>query len=573
MPCVSLRAAVSLAALFPFAALAQTVSVNAPVCDGMVVSRVDIEPAPPPFSGSAARWRAAANAVGLHHATTRADVVRAFLSLAPDQPCTEFRRAESERVLRAQPFLSDASVVLVPDGPGRVIVKVATVDEIPVLIGARFRGVRLPVSLNVGNANIGGTGLRLEGRVERARGYRTGFGASLRQEALFGRPYRLLASADRYRVGRELGLEMEHPFFTDLQRVSWHAGVRTRNDYLGIDRPARDPLALRVTDMQWDASSLFRLFGTRTVTLLGGAITGRRFDPAAQGIVVDDTGFAADTGTTLRGRYASFRSGRIGVTAGIRRVSFQTVSGFDALVGSQDVAKGVMLGLHAGRGLSKIGESDTFLSGALYAGAAAPHARLATLAEVEGRRGQGLDEWDSVIGSSRTALYWGSAPGVVLVLANEFSGGLRSRLPLQLTFHERGGGLLGYRNSPLAGARRNVARAELRWSAAALFRRADLGIATFGESGALWAGDAPYGTNVTRSTIGISLLAAYPTRAKRVYRADLGIPLARGGDRGGRIELRFTSEDRTQGFWREPRDVTRARTGTEPNRLFAWPSR
>ena len=80
------------------------------VCTGELVSRVDIQASPPPFSGAAKRWRAAANAIGLHHATTRFGVISAFLSLAPGRPCTAFRRAESERVLRAQPFLAAASV-------------------------------------------------------------------------------------------------------------------------------------------------------------------------------------------------------------------------------------------------------------------------------------------------------------------------------------------------------------------------------------------------------------------------------------------------------------------------------
>ena len=71
----------------------------------------------------------------------------------------------------------------------------------------------------------------------------------------------------------------------------------------------------------------------------------------------------------------------------------------------------------------------------------------------------------------------------------------------------------------------------------------------------------------------MSLLAAYPTGSKRLYRADLGIPLTRSGEGGGRIELRFSGEDRTGLFWREPDDVTRARTGTVPTSLFAFPVR
>src|SRR5260221_438260 len=78
------------------------------ICDGRVVARLNITTNRPPFSGTAAKWRAAAHAIGLHHATTRRTVIEAFLSLAPGTICTEFRRSESERVLRAQPFLSQA---------------------------------------------------------------------------------------------------------------------------------------------------------------------------------------------------------------------------------------------------------------------------------------------------------------------------------------------------------------------------------------------------------------------------------------------------------------------------------
>jgi hypothetical protein len=37
---------------------------------------------------------------GLHHTTTCPDVIRRFLLLRAGEPCTERRRAESERVLR-----------------------------------------------------------------------------------------------------------------------------------------------------------------------------------------------------------------------------------------------------------------------------------------------------------------------------------------------------------------------------------------------------------------------------------------------------------------------------------------
>src|SRR5258705_9067483 len=66
-------------------------------CDGRIITRIDIRPGRPPFSGHAAKWRAIARALGLHHATTRPRVIEAFLALHLGNPCTEFRRAESER--------------------------------------------------------------------------------------------------------------------------------------------------------------------------------------------------------------------------------------------------------------------------------------------------------------------------------------------------------------------------------------------------------------------------------------------------------------------------------------------
>ena len=541
-------------------------------CRGEIVSHVDIRPSPPPFEGTARKWQVAARAAGLHHATTQPGVIEAFLSLTPGEPCTEFRRAESERVLRAQPFLSDAIVFVLSDSGGRVSVLVVTTDEVPVFISGRFRGIA-PESFGLGNENLFGSALRLEGHIERGRAYRTALSARLQQDAMFGRPYRLTIDGGRFQVGHQVSAELEHPFFTDLQRISWHGGGVSRDDYMRFQRPAREPLGLRVQDRSWDVSGLLRVFGTHTVALFGGAVTGRRFEPAAAGIEIDDTGFRADTGITLVRRYSMFRATRIGVTTGLRRVSFRSVNGFDALVGSQDVASGMMLGLYTAHGLAQSGTRDFFLSGAAYGGVSSRNALLATLGQFEGRRDPTSGKWDSMIGSARTALYWGSAPGFVLAVADELSGGWHSLLPLQLSLSDRTGGMIGYGNNALAGARRNVIRAEARWSGEAVVRKADFGFATFGELGTLWAGDAPYGSNATRATVGVSLLAAYPSRAKRLYRADVGFPLTRGGTGGGRIEVRFSSVDRTQGFWQEPGDVARARTGTDPTRMFAWPSR
>jgi hypothetical protein len=541
-------------------------------CDGRTVTRVEIMAGRPSFSGTAARWRNAARAIGLHHTTTQASVIRSFLALAVGGPCTEFRRAESERVLRAQTFIGDARVRAVPDSGRGVAVFVETTDEIPVLVGGRFSGIN-PDALSLGNANIGGEGLRVEVAWERARAYRTGYGGRVVDYAAFDRPYVVSVDAYQHRIGYDAAISMGHPFFTDLQRVSWHVGARSSSIYPHFARAALDPLALRIDEERWDASGIVRLFGTGTVTLLGGGLTGRHVDPDSVGVIVSDTGFAADTGTTLRNRYAPFDVTRAGVIFGLRRFRYVQVNGFDALTGPQDVPSGASGALFVARGLPGMGEEDVFLSGATYAGIVRRKVWLANVAEVEGRRDNVSAGWNSIVGSTRTALYLGEGPGTVLILSDELSGGFKSRLPLQLTFADRLGGLQGYRASGVAGERRNVARAEVRVSRRSVIRSADVGVAVFGEAGTLVAGDAPYGWTGSRYSAGLSLLAAYPSRSKRMYRIDLAIPFTRGGEGGGKIELRFGSEDRTTRFWEEPADVTRARTGEVPSNLFAWPTR
>jgi hypothetical protein len=538
-------------------------------CDGRIVSGFDLRPGRPPFSGVAKKWRAAARAIGLHHATTRADVVQSFMALHVGQPCTERRRTESERILRAQPFLADATVRTVDDGRGGVVAEVETVDEIPVLVSGRFHGLA-PEQLSIGNSNIGGRGLSVELMGERGFAYSNGYGVDIHKYSLFGRPYLATLDAERHTLGHLVDAALEHPFFTDLQHIGWHLGIHSSDEYPRLRRPARDPLALEVREERWDASSLTRVFGTHTVWLLGVGASGLRLTPGSAGVIVSDTGLVADTGVTLRNRYQPFRSGRLGGIGSLRHVTFRSVRGFDGLSAQQDIANGVMAGLFVAKGLPSLGESDVFLSGAVYGGWSGSNTMLMTLGQWEARRGTGDTDWDSAVGSGRAEFYLGH-PGSVLVVQERFAAAARSLLPAQFWLGDRQGGILGYHNTALAGSRRNAAHAEWRLSRNSLIRGADLGFAPFAEVGSVWRGDAPYGVTATRSTLGLSILAAYPSRSKRLYRADIGFPLRSGNGAG--IELRFSSQDRATEFWNEPDDVQRARTGAVPVSLFAWQTR
>ena len=146
----------------------------------------------------------------------------------------------------------------------------------------------------------------------------------------------------------------------------------------------------------------------------------------------------------------------------------------------------------------------------------------------------------------------------------------RLAFPAQLTFRDPEDGLLGFPDSRSAGGRRVVARVEERVLTSLLRPRADIALAGFVDAGRLWAGDVPYGsTTLVRGSAGFSVMGAYPSGGKRLYRVDFAIPL-NPEPAGARFAVRVSVADRTGRFWREPRDVARARIGTAPTDLSRW---
>ena len=170
-------------------------------------------------------------------ATTKPQVVASFLDVSVGHACTERRRSESERVLRAQPFLADATIRAIPDTGGTVRLAVTTEDEVTVLLAGRLhRGV--PAALALGNGNAFGRGLAIEGGVERGFAYRNGVSLVATDYAAFGKPFVLGVDVARAPRGAHVATGMAHPFFTDLQPNTWHLGVRQDENYLSILRPA-----------------------------------------------------------------------------------------------------------------------------------------------------------------------------------------------------------------------------------------------------------------------------------------------------------------------------------------------
>src|SRR5687767_9760394 len=243
-------------------------------CDGMGVRTISVETAKPEFRGASNWWRKFARSLGLHHHTTNEGVVRRFVSLDPQKLCTEFRRAESERILRAQPYLADATVTTTRSGDS-VHVDVATVDEVPAVGSARLRQGKLAAA-SLGTMNFMGTGMHVEGRWETARGQRQGFGGRVAHPQLLGRPYSVILDGYRRSIGEYYLISMQHPFYTDLQRIAWTAGYATSKDFAWLRRPDRSQLIQPVSRATWNVGGVVRFGPPRKLGLVGGTLIGER---------------------------------------------------------------------------------------------------------------------------------------------------------------------------------------------------------------------------------------------------------------------------------------------------------
>jgi hypothetical protein len=538
-------------------------------CDGRIVTDIVVNARRPPFKGEMAVWRRIARSVGLHNTSTRPQVVRRFITLDVGGQCTDFRVAESERLLRAQPFLASAVVRPIDDGSGGVVVDVTTVDEVPAIIGARFRDRSIRY-LKLGNENLYGGGVHLELNAERGYAYRNGFGGRFVHNQLFGRPYKLGVDLQRHPVGESSELEISHAYLTDLQRFAWHTGARRDLLYLPVTRE-RGGLVLGVVRESWDAGAVMRFGSGHLLWLVGGVLVGERARPRDDLVSLTDTGMVViPDHDAVVDRFDGHRAVRTDLVLGLRALHFQPAAGFDALTAKQDIATGFQVGVVAGPSIPAFGDRDFFASGEVFAGMGDPRSYAGVQIEGEARRDFDSGEWDGVVGSGRAAWYRAHNSSSTMIASLEGAGGWRMRLPFQLLLGDNEGGLRGFDRRHLFGSRRLVGRLENRWVAANVLDRGDLGVAAFADVGRIWAGDAPYGLSVPyAASIGISLLGSVPAGAQRMARLDLAMPVA--GPARSRVELRLSFRNWTRAFWHEPGDVRRARGAAVPAKIFTWP--
>lgn len=557
-----------------FPAGAQPVGREVVECRGQPITTITIETRPPFTADPSDFVTRTARAVRNVHATTRRSVVRRYLAFSEGMPCDELRRAESERILRAQPYIADAAIVVYSDGPEAVAIHVTTVDELSLILDGSVSGSSPHVrAVRLGNANLFGSGLYGAGHWRDGRGFRDGYGVSLAHHQLFGRPYMLEFDAVRRNVGHDVYIEASHPYLTELQRIAWRTHYGVRDGYPHFLRQSDTAAWVALRQIHADVGGVIRLGGPGRLVLVGGSLSHERDTPGTLPVVLDRGVIRIDTAPSLVSRYPHRRQTRANALFGFRDLRFMQVTGFQSLDGVQDVAKGLQVSGLVGRGmtfLDKRSDRGIFASTSLFGGFGSPALYGSVDATFEARREQDERRWLGVITSTRLAVYSTPFPRHTFVSSTELTGGWRSRVPFQLTFADKEGGLRGFGDSRLGGAHRLVTRFEDRYLWGGFRHYATFGVAGFTDIGKLWPGDAPYGVNSKVSaSIGVSLLASVPPRSQRLLRLDLAYPL--NPDVGRKAELRLTAQTGARLVWREPRDVRNARERSVPTNVFTWP--
>ncbi|MGQ0649502.1 MAG: hypothetical protein ACT4P7_18260 [Gemmatimonadaceae bacterium] len=506
------------------------------------------------------------------HTPTAPEVIRNFMLLAAGDRCSPLRRSESERLLRSMPFIADASVTAYQDGQG-VRIEVVTVDEPSMVANLGVKNDFPYLSrLTLGNANLMGNGVYASAQWRQVSFYRDVFAGRYTNYQLFTRPYQLDIRWARRDLGSDWIGQVSYPFLTSLQRVAWRLTAGQSSHYARFLREGKQPASLRVAREYLDAGAVARFGPADRVGLIGAQFAVEDMEPDAMPVVIGRNGLLPDTTSALINRYTLSRSVRLNALLGFRRVRFLRVSGFDALAGSQDLRTGIQVGSTLGGSLPTSRGSardETYAGGDVYLGLGNPVSFAAVEAAMEGRRRQQGD-WNDVLSNGRVAWYLKPHPRHLITADLSWATVRSSRVPVQLSLGDRRGGLRGFEDTWFAGARRVVGRLEERWRIASLGGSANVAVAAFGEVGAVSAGDVPLGTSSgPRQSIGTSLIVAVPPRSQRMWRVDFAVPVRKGGGAG--FEVRLTSEDRTQNFWRVPNDIRSARERVLPQSIFRWP--
>ena len=332
------------------------------LCDGPVIGRVFVENHTiySPVSDSAASAGVTRRFIGwlrsianrAHRRTSKGFIAGELLFEEGD--CFDpLLLGESERILRALPFIADSDVYAVPVDETQVHVVVDTHDEWTLKLGGRLEfDDRLRITqVSFTEENLMGTGTLL-GAYLIEEDERRDLGLQLRALRLAGTRLDSQIGGGRTRTGDFLYESLSYPFVGEVGKWAFVESYSRREDlfryasaagsgFTHVNLPIRTRRAV---------ASMARRFGTPgNLTIVGAGLSWDdvAFDGFPEEVtVVSGSDFAnpdtADVATAgaLRNQVNGRRAWRFNVLAGRRRIAFVTREGLDALRGEQDVRVG-----------------------------------------------------------------------------------------------------------------------------------------------------------------------------------------------------------------------------------------
>ena len=538
-----------------------------PRCNGETISVVTVDRAEPVMVERSAGWARPILRFALSGAPTRESAVAPFLLVKQGQPCSELLLAESERVLRQQPYLADARASVVPDSNGTVHVQFSTTDDIRPILGLGLKDNK-PTRFKLGSGNVAGYGMLGSVQWQQGFAFRDGFGAKYTNYHTFGRPLLFDTQLERSPLGEIVSASLSRPLYSQIQNLAWSASVAHVSRYQRFVRGGElVPISLDVDRRSWELNALYRVGGGRNGVFAGASVSGDRIEPADSGVIITDTGYVDDPDESLGPRYANQTRTAVAAILGARALRFFKAEGFDALEGAQDVAEGMQFGGILGRGIGS--NNKGWVGGTqLYAGAGNPRSFVGMQASFESGRIDG--DWVDMIAEGRVAWYSRPSKRRTRIASVEYSGAWNTTIPLQLRLGTDKVGLRGYDDSETAGGRRALARLEERIVFPGIARYLGFGGAAFVDVGKMWAGDVPFGETVNpRVGAGLGLIFAVPRSSRQNLRLDVTAPLV--SDDGSHWGVSLTITSGRPRFYRGASDLARARSAAQTPIVFGWP--
>jgi len=500
-------------------------------------------------------------------APTRESAVVPFLLVKQGDKCEEIMLAESERVVRAQPYIADAKAVVTPDTGGTVRIDFSTTDDIRSIVGLGVKDNK-PTRIKLGSGNVAGYGMATAAQWQQGFAFRDGWSLRFTDYHTFGQPYLFDTQLERAPLGEITTASLSKPLYSQIQRIAWSATVARVTGYQRFLRGENvDPLSLDVERRSWQTNAVYRIGGGSYGLFAGAQVGGDRVSTADQGVVITDTGFVADPDTTLGRRYSTQNRTVVAAILGARALKFFKAQGFDALEGAQDVARGMQIGGLVGRGVGSSNEG-WFVGSQVYAGGGTAKSFVGMQASFETGRVEG--DWSDMISEGRIAWYSRPSRRRTQIASFEYSGAWSTSLPFQLRLGTDHVGVRGYDDSRTTGGRRAVARLEERLVFPGFKKYLGFGGAAFVDAGKMWAGDVPFGETVNpRVGAGVGLIIAVPRSSRQNLRVDVAAPLI--SDAGSHWGLNFTITSGRPRFWRPASDLARARSAAQTPVVFGWP--